>query len=150
VTTPRTPTKKPTARSGAAARKVAAKSPATKKPVAARATATKASVTKKSVPTKTRAAAKTRVSTKVPVKKAAAAKKQVVVPRQRDVAPEPVAPKPRLRRPLVVLAKRHDGRPVSFSERVEERMHRELKHVGPVCHRCRLNGSRLATLAAAG
>jgi hypothetical protein len=140
VTTPRTPTKKPVARSGAATRKVAAKPPAPKKTAA----------------TKTRAAAKPRPAAKVPAQKKVApaktraASKAVAVPRQRDVAPQPVAPKPRLRRPLVVLARRHDGRPVSFSERVEERMHRELKHVGPVCHRCRLNGSRLATLSAAG
>jgi hypothetical protein len=55
---------------------------------------------------------------------------------------------PRRARPLIALVRRSDGRALSFSERLGERMHANLKHTGPVCHRCRMNASRLASIAA--
>jgi hypothetical protein len=63
----------------------------------------------------------------------------------------PVVPvRPRRTRPLIAKVRRADGRALSYSERLEEAMHRQLKHPGPVCHRCRMNASRLASLAPAG
>jgi len=57
-----------------------------------------------------------------------------VVPKQRSLS-------------LVARARRTRGLP--FRERLEVAMHRELKHVGPVCHACTMNASRLAALASA-
>jgi len=61
------------------------------------------------------------------------------------------APKrtPRPPKPLLEVVKRPDGRPLSFTERLEEKMHKQLGHTGPVCHVCRTNASRLALAAGA-
>lgn len=93
------------------------------------------------------------------VKKAAAAKSVVKVPRQRAAgtkAASPVAhrvvaaPQPVVRQPeLLTTVLDGDGRALSFSERLAEAMHGRLAHGGPVCHRCRINSSRLATVASA-
>ena len=79
-----------------------------------------------------------------PAKKAGAARAAAVV-----AAPSsaPVAQTP-TRRPLVAKVRARRKVVLPFRERLEEAMHRELKHDGPVCHACRMNGSRLAALAA--
>lgn len=52
-------------------------------------------------------------------------------------------------RPLVAKERARRKVTLPFRERLEVAMHRELKHVGPVCHPCRMNASRLAALATA-
>jgi hypothetical protein len=92
-------------------------------------------------------ATKPKPTTKKPATKKAVAKKAVA---KKAVAPEPVAaPAPKVATPKPLVAKERARRKVvlPFRERLEEAMHRELKHVGPVCHPCRMNGSRLAALA---
>jgi hypothetical protein len=56
---------------------------------------------------------------------------------------------PRRPRPLIALARRSDGRALSFSERLAERRHAQFKHPGPVCHICRMSASRLAAVVPA-
>jgi len=64
-------------------------------------------------------------------------------------APRAPARAPRRPRPLVALARRSDGRPLSFVERLSERRHAQFKHPGPVCHSCRINASHLAAATGA-
>lgn len=152
VTLAAKPANKPTTKT-TAVRKAAAKpaAPAAKKTVAVKKTAPKpaAPAAKKAVAVKKAAT----------VKKAAAAKSMVKVPRQRAAgtkAASPVAlrvvaaPQPVVRQPeLLTTVRDGDGRALSFSERLAEAMHGRLAHGGPVCHRCRINSSRLATVASA-
>jgi hypothetical protein len=51
-------------------------------------------------------------------------------------------------RPLIALVRRGDGRALSVSERLSEKMHAQFKHAGPVCHTCRLKASQLAAASA--
>jgi hypothetical protein len=67
-----------------------------------------------------------------------------VTPEAKSRAPEAKPRTPRRARPLISLARRSDGRPLSFVERLSERRHAQFKHAGPVCHSCRLNASQLA------
>ena len=106
-------------------------------------------VTSATKPAKKTAAKKT-AAKKAPANKVVARKpvaKRVAV----VVAPEPVAPpapKAPASKPLVAKERARRKVVLPFRERLEEAMHRELKHEGPVCNPCRLNGSRLAALAA--
>jgi hypothetical protein len=86
---------------------------------------------------------------KAPAKKAAAAAKAPV--KKAPVAPAPAAPRrtPRPPKPLLQVVRRPDGRALSFTERLEERMHKQFGHAGPICHQCRTNASRLALIAGA-
>jgi hypothetical protein len=70
---------------------------------------------------------------------------KTVAERTVEVAPQPRPDK--VARPLVAKVRARRKVVLPFRERLEEAMHRELKHKGPVCHPCRMNGSRLATLA---
>jgi hypothetical protein len=90
-------------------------------------------VTTRSFAKKTQPAAAT-------AKPASAAKPKPKLPEQK--AKRTAAP--RRPRPLVALARRSDGRPMSFIERLSERRHAQFKHAGPVCHSCRISASQLA------
>jgi hypothetical protein len=120
----------------------------------AKKTARKPAAVKKATPVKKATAVKKVAPVKkaTAVKKAAAVKKAVVRVKKATViaAPEP-APVKKARAPRPLVAKVLAGRNVvlPFRERLEEAMHRELKHEGPVCHVCRMNCSRLAALASA-
>jgi hypothetical protein len=48
---------------------------------------------------------------------------------------------------MVTLARRSDGKGLSFVERLGARRHAEFKHPGPVCYRCKLHASQLASAA---
>jgi hypothetical protein len=143
VTSATKPARKSTARRTA---------PVAKKVVAKKATAP---VAKKAVAKKAPAkVAKKAVAKKAPAKKVVAKKAVARKPALKRVAvvvaPEPVAPPaPKVATPKPLVDKERARRKVvlPFRERLEEAMHRELKHVGPVCHVCRMNGSRLAALA---
>jgi hypothetical protein len=124
-------------------------------------TATKSAVSAKRPATKAKpGAAKTRVKAAARPASKAAAKPAVAKPVAAKRAPakptatKPTATKPtrpsapRRARPLIALVRKSDGRALSYSERLGERMHANLKHAGPVCHRCRMNASRLASIAA--
>jgi hypothetical protein len=73
----------------------------------------------------------------------------------KPVGAKPVGPKPRKTapartpRPLIDLARRKDGRAMSFTERLSEKRHAQFDHAGPVCHSCRMHASQLAAAAAA-
>ena len=119
----------------------------TRKPAAKRVAAKK--VTAKKATTKV--VVKKAVAKKPPVAKKVVARKPVAKRVVAVVAPEPVAPpakKAPTSRPLVAKERARRKVVLPFRERLEEAMHRELNHVGPVCNPCRLNGSRLAALAA--
>ncbi len=99
---------------------------------------------------KTSAPAKKVVAKKAPAAKRVVARKPVAKRVVAVVAPEPVAPpakKAPTAKPLVAKERARRKVVLPFRERLEESMHRELKHQGPVCNPCRLNGSRLAALA---
>lgn len=82
-------------------------------------------------------------------KKATAAKAPAKTPAK--AAAKKVAPvrAPRRKKPLLQLVRRPDGRALSFTERLEEKMHKQFGHSGPICHQCRTNASRLALIAGA-
>jgi hypothetical protein len=93
------------------------------------------------------------VARKAAVKKAVARKPVArrvvaVVTPERVAPPAPPVKKAPAVRPLVAKERARRKVTLPFRERLEEAMHRELKHEGPVCNPCRLNGSRLAALAA--
>jgi hypothetical protein len=50
-------------------------------------------------------------------------------------------------RPMIALARRNDGKGLSFVERLGERRHAQFKHAGPVCYRCKMHASQLASAA---
>jgi hypothetical protein len=110
------------------------------------------------------AAENTVVTTRTPAKKAAkpkppaksAAKRATPkLPRQRAkrvAAPAPAATPVQTRaarrpRPMIALARRNDGKGLSFVERLSERRHAQFKHPGPVCYRCKMHASQLASAA---
>lgn len=129
-----------------------------KKTAATKTAATKTAV-RKAVPAQRRTAAKRTVRERklgavvmsvVEAKPARARKRVAAV---KAVAEKPDAPAPQSSpvkgaRPLVAKERARRKVVLPFRERLEEAMHRELKHKGPVCHPCRMNGSRLAALAA--
>jgi len=123
---------------------------ATKKPVAKKSAAKKAPAVKKAPAAKKVVAKQPVVAKKVPARKPAAKRVAAVVAAPVVAAPvvaTPPAPKVATAKPLVAKERARRKVVLPFRERVEEAMHRELKHVGPVCHACRMNGSRLAALA---
>lgn len=151
-----------TARKPAAKKAPANKAPAKKAVAAKKAVTAKKTVAKKAVrvavPTQRKPAAakkvpaqRTPVAGKAVVRKPVVKRVVAVVTPAPVVTPEPVvAPAPKVATPKPLVAKELARRKVvlPFRERLEEAMHRELKHDGPVCHACRMNGSRLASLAA--
>lgn len=130
-------TAKKTTKKTATAKKVAPAKRATAKKVAP---AKKAVVAKKATVAKKVVVKKATVAKKVVVKKPVAEPAVVEVPKPRRAAATP--------RPLVAKVRSRRNVVLPFRERLEEAMHRELGHDGPVCHACRMNGSRLAALAA--
>jgi hypothetical protein len=122
----------------------------------AKKTVRKTTTAKKAAPTKTAAKRPVRerklgavVKSAVAPKTAPARKRAAVV---QPVAEKPVeaAPQPRPTkgaRSLVAKVRARRKVVLPFRERLEEAMHRELKHDGPICHPCRMNASRLAALA---
>lgn len=94
----------------------------------------------------TKSVRKTTTAKKAAAKKVTAAK----APAKKAVAKK-VAPvrAPRRKKPLLQLVRRPDGRALSFTERLEEKMHKQFGHSGPICHQCRTNASRLALIAGA-
>jgi hypothetical protein len=50
---------------------------------------------------------------------------------------------------MVSLARRNDGKGLSFVERLSERRHAQFKHAGPVCYSCKMIASQLASAAQA-
>jgi hypothetical protein len=54
---------------------------------------------------------------------------------------------PRQPRPMIAQARRNDGKGRSFVERLSERRHAQFKHAGPVCYRCKMHASQLASAA---
>lgn len=143
MTSAKTPAKNTTARKPTAA----------KKPTATN----KATAAKKAAPARKRVVRERKlgavvlsvVEAKPKPKPVRARKRAVAVVR---VAEQPVAPSVQLAptkgaRPLVTKERARRKVTLPFRERLEAAMHRELKHVGPVCHPCRMNASRLAALA---
>ena len=138
------------------AKKTAAKKPAAKKavPVQRQATAEKVTPAKKAtakrvVRERKLGAVVMSVVEEKPRRTRARKPAAVVVA---AAAAQPTAPSVQLAvtkaaRPLVAKERARRKVTLPFRERLEAAMHRELKHVGPVCHPCRMNASRLAALA---
>jgi hypothetical protein len=105
---------------------------------------------KKPAPAARKPAVAKSVAAKSTAAKSTAAKSTAAKP----VGAKPVGPKPRKTapartpRPLIDLARRKDGRAMSFTERLSEKRHAQFDHAGPVCHSCRMHASQLAAAAA--